>query len=70
MKHQNIRKGNLVRVIQKDGTEALGKVYAAYLTGDQLFSVVVDGCSKTTEVTRLSARSKSPFKTFPIPYVI
>jgi len=60
MKHTNIRKGNWVRVIQNDGREALGKVYAAYLTGDQLFSVVVDGVFKNYRGHEVIGKVKKP----------
>jgi hypothetical protein len=60
MKHTNIRKGNWVRVIQKDGTEALGKVHAAYITGDQLFSVVVDGVFKNYRGYEVIGKVKKP----------
>jgi hypothetical protein len=60
MKHTNIRKGNWVRVIQKDGTEALGKVHAAYLTGDQLFSVVVDGVFKNYRGHEVISKAQKP----------
>jgi hypothetical protein len=60
MQHKNIRKGNWVRVIQNDGREALGKVHAAYLTGDQLFSVVVDGVFKNYRGHEIIGKVKKP----------
>jgi hypothetical protein len=60
MQHTNIRKGNWVEVIQKDGKKAIGQVYAAYVTGEQLYSVICDGVFKNYRGHEVIGKVKKP----------
>jgi len=60
MKHTNIRKGNWVEVIQEDGQKAIGKVESAYITGDQLYFVIVNGSGKFYKGNQVIGKVKKP----------
>ena len=60
MQHKNIKKGHWVEVLQRDGQKAIGQVYAAYVTGNQLYSVICDGVLKNYRGSEVVGKVKKP----------